>query len=566
MASGGRRLAVVGGVLALCALAGGLLGYGIDRFAGPPAPVAPAVVAVPPPAPPPGSPASQQPAPAPAPTASAPTTSAPIAPVAAPPAAGRAVLADAACPDGPPPPGPGPRCHSLRVPSDWLRPDSLPLDLFVMVLPALDGAPAADPVVLLSGGPGQGGSDDLRGTAAILAPLRGARDLILVDQRGTGRSRPSLRCPGLDPLRYWFGGVTAEDAAACLDPLRRAGYRLEDFDSGQSAADLRALRGALGVERWNVVATSYGGVLAQALLRIDGAAVRSLVLNSPAAPDATWLDLDRLTAIRQAHRRMVEDCAAQPDCARAFPRLGQVVERLSAALERRPLDLRLRHPGSGTETDLRLTWPMVASVLALRLGSADSMVPLPALIDHLDRVVAARPAAAGRVDDPAVASLVMPPSFWRALDSLAYGLNLTVGCRENRPRIDAAAARRAAADLRPYVVAEAVETDYDAACPALKLPPVDDAFYRPVDSDVPTLILTGVYDTLTAPARAEAMGRSLRRAVQLSFRGLGHDVLGASPCGRTAAARFVETLSAGDAGSCLERLLPPAFATRLPER
>ncbi|WP_194912867.1 alpha/beta hydrolase [Azospirillum sp. INR13] len=159
---------------------------------------------------------------------------------------------------------------------------------------------------------------------------------------------------------------------------------------------------------------------------------------------------------------------------------------------------------------------------------------------------------------------MVPPAIWGVLDKLAYGLNLTVGCRENRPRIDAAAARRAAADLRPHVVADAVETDYDAACPVLNLPPVDASFYRPVESDVPALILTGAYDTFTAPARAEAMGRSLRRATLMSFRGIGHDVLGVSPCGRSAAARFVETLTTGDAGACVERLLPPTFATRLP--
>ncbi|KAA0588236.1 alpha/beta fold hydrolase (plasmid) [Azospirillum oryzae] len=555
MNGGGRRLAIIGGLLVLCALAGGLLGLGIDRLTGPsttpalaPAPAAAPsqIVAV--------EPLPAIPAPLPAPLPAAVPAAAPVQPA-------LPALAEARCPDGPLPAGPAPRCRSFRVPSDWQRPDSLPVDLFVTILPALNGAPAADPVVLLSGGPGQGGSDDLRGTAAILAPMRAGRDVILVDQRGTGLSKPSLRCPGLDPLRYWFGGVTAEDATACLDPLRRSGYRLEDFDSGQSAADLPALRRALGVERWNVVATSYGGVLAQALLRIDGAAVRSLVLNSPATADATWLDLDRLTAIRQAHRRMVEDCAAQPDCARAFPRLGQAVERLAAALERRPLELRLRHPVTGRETDLRLDWPMLAGVLALRLGSGDGMVAVPALLDRLDRIVG-DPAATGRVDDPAVLSLVMPPPIWTVLDSLAYGLNLTVGCRENRPHIDAGAARRAAADLRPFVMAEAVETDYDAACPALGLPPVDTSFYRPVAADVPALILTGAYDTFTAPARAEAMGRSLPRATLLSFRGLGHDVLGTSLCGRNAAARFVETLAVGDAGACVERLLPPTFATR----
>ncbi|AWU96242.1 alpha/beta fold hydrolase [Azospirillum ramasamyi] len=549
MDSGGRRLAVIGGALALCALAGGILGVGIDRLSGPSSsgPPPTLIAESPPPLPVAGTASEARPVPAPLPLS---------------------VLVDTPCPDGTPPAGPAPRCHSLRVPSDWQRPDSPPLDLFVMVLPALSGAPAADPVVVLAGGPGQGGSDDPRGTAAMLEPMRATRDIILADQRGTGRSAPSLRCPALDPLRTWFGGVTAEDAVACLDSLRRAGYRLEDFDSGRSAADLRALRGALGVERWNIVATSYGGVLAQALLRADGGAVRSLVLNSPAAVDATWLDLDRLTAIRQAHRRMVEDCAAQPDCARAFPQLGQAVERLSAALERRPLELRLRHPGTGRESVLQLSWPVLATVLALRLGGADGMVVMPALLDRLDRAVAqgggTGTGGALRLEDSAVLSLLVPPAIWGVLGNLAYGLNLTVGCRENRPRIDAAAARRAAADLRPYVVAEAVETDYDAACPVLNLPPVDASFYRPVESEVPALILTGVYDTFTAPARAGEMGRSLRRATLMSFRGIGHDVLGVSPCGRSAAARFVETLSTGDAGACVERLLPPTFATRLP--
>jgi len=474
-----------------------------------------------------------------------------------------------ACPDAPTMQGPAPRCAVLRVPSDRERPDRPPVELFVLTLPALAPAPAADPVVVLSGGPGQGGSDDVRSAVALFGAMRERRDVILVDQRGTGRSRPSLHCPALDPLRFWYGGVTAEDATACLAPVRSAGFRLESFDTGESAADLRDLRAALGVERWNVVATSYGGILAQALLRVDGEAVRSLVLNSPAVPDATWLDLDRLTAIRETYGRLFADCVAQPACTRAFPDLAGSIERIAAGLERKPLEARLRAPNSGgasgQETVWRFTWPMVASTLSFRLGSAGGMAALPAQLDQLDRMVTERQP----VDDRALVALLMPDLFWSVSDTLAYGLNLTIGCRENRPRIDAPAARRAAQALRPYVTAEAVETDYDAACPALALAPVDSGFYRAVPSDVPTLILTGLYDTLAVPARADALKGTLSRAAVVPFRGIGHDVLGASVCARTLAARHVDQLGVGplgtgEAGDCPERFQPPVFATSLP--
>ncbi|MCG5240452.1 alpha/beta fold hydrolase [Azospirillum doebereinerae] len=533
-------LALLAGSVAV----GGLIGVAYHRLTAPSpgVPSAVAVVTVPPPQ----ELLSITPAPA------VPTPATPLSTVLR--------LTAVACPDEAGMPGPAPRCAVLRVPSDRLRPNGPPVDLFVLTLPALAPTPAADPVVVLSGGPGQGGSDDLHGAVAIFGAMRERRDVILVDQRGTGRSRPSLHCPALDPLRFWYGGVTAEDATACLSPLRREGFWLESFDTGESASDLRDLRVALGVERWNVVATSYGGILAQALLRVDGEAVRSLVLNSPAMPDATWLDFDRLTAIRETYRRLFADCAAQPACAHAFPNLDGTVERIAAGLERQPLETRLRAPSSGREAAWRFTWPMVASTLSFRLGSGGGMAALPAQLDRLDRMVAGRQPA----DERTLAALLMPDLFWNVSDTLAYGLNLTIGCRENRPRIDAADARRAAQGLRPYVMADTVETDYDTACPALSLAPVESGFYRPVVSEVPTLILTGVYDTLTVPARAEALKNTLRRAVVLPFRGVGHDVLGASLCARTLAARHVDLLEVGNAGDCPERFLPPVFVTVLP--
>lgn len=500
----------------------------------------------PPPVPQPAAPRVLSPPPAPPAAAVAQTPSAPV------PGALRA----AACPSLSLA-GPAPRCATMRAALDWNAPDGTAIDIFVTVLPALGPGHAEDPVVVLSGGPGQAGSDEAAAIGAALEPVRRNRDVVLVDQRGTGRSVPSLRCPAIGSTEYWYGGVTAQAVRGCLEPVRRAGYDLARFDTTQSAGDLAALRAALGVARWNVVATSYGGVLADALMKVDGAAVRSLVLNSPATAEATWLDRDRFAALRDAHARMAEDCAAQPDCARAFPDLAQAVPRLAHALAGRPLPMAETVAGGPVRP---LRWDWIAPMVGMRLGVGTGVSEVPALLARLGAV-----AAAPQPPDPAaVRRLLLPPALAGAVEQLAYGLNLIIGCRENRPAVDAERARAAAAEFWPWAAAGTVETDYDVACPALGLPPVDPAFYEPAAGEVPTLILTGAYDTVVAPSRVAALKARMPRALLVGFRGIGHDVLGASGCARAIAAAFVGDPQTPPPLDCSERFLPPTFDTDRP--
>jgi len=447
-------------------------------------------------------------------------------------------------------------CGRLKVPADWSTPETGPaIDMFVAVLRALGPETDPDPVLALSGGPGQAGSDSPAFFAERLAPVRARRDIILVDQRGAGLSNPSLRCPKIDPVRYWFGGVTRDDVLGCLGPVKDAGYRLEIFDTPSFVRDLVALRGALGVARWNIVATSYGAIPAAILTREDGAAIRSMVLNSPTDATSTWLDLDRLTEIKRVYKTLEEDCATQPACARAHPGLADIIPRLAAATTARPLRARLRDTADGRDIDGRFAWASISNALTLRLGVGDGASTMPAVLERIDRSAASR----GTDADQSVATALAPDVLWRAFRELAYGLNLVIGCRENRPRIDAAAARRAAAGLAPQVVATAVETDYDAACPVLGLAVAAPDLYIPATGSMPTLILTGRYDTLVPTARADSIARGLSSARVVRFRGLGHDVLGASVCAARVAARFIESGGSAPMEDCAERLLPPRF-------
>lgn len=517
-----------------------------------PAPtVATAPVATPAAVSPPAATADAKPA-APAPSPETVAALPPPIPPAAPPEAPAPSLIAAPCPAlGLP--APAPRCAVLRAPQSWARGDGPPVDMFVTVLPGSGPAVEPDPVLVLSGGPGQAGSLEAPSLATVLAGLRAHRDVVLIDQRGTGRSRPLLACPDIDPAAFWLGGLTPESVDACVAPVRAQGYRLDSFDTGEAARDLAALRKALGVTRWNLLATSYGAVLAAELVRIDGGGVRSLVLNSPTTARATWLDRDRLADTRRLFAQLVQDCAGQPACARAFPGLGEAVPRLAARLTERPLTLAIWPDQPAPRREL-VGWDRIAGMLAFRLGAGAAMTELPAVLDRLER------SGAGQGGDPvALTGLLLPDGFRHLFDRLAYGLNLIIGCRENRPLVDAAAARRNAQDLRPYVVPDAVETDFDVACPRLGLPPAPAELYRPLTANLPVLILTGAYDTLVPRVRVEELAAGLPRATVVSFRGLGHDVLGGSPCAAEIAAHFIDQPGAAAPEDCAERFLPPTF-------
>lgn len=448
--------------------------------------------------------------------------------------------------------GPSPRCAVLRVAEDWAKPKATPaVDVFVLVLPTRSSEASREPLVVLSGGPGQAGSLEVLGLASRLEAARAHRDIVFVDQRGTGRSTPSLACPAIDPAAYWFGGLTEQDIKACLDPVRSAGYKLEHFDTRQSAHDLVALRKALGIPAWSVLATSYGAVLAAELLRIDEAGVSAVVLNSPATARSGWLDSDRFNANRRIVQQLIDDCRAQTDCAAAFPDLDHVVLKLAAVFDQRPITF--EHAGPSGIRRWELRWPQISQSITLFLGMGTGMTAVPALFTALSDAVRA-PAQPDRLG-----RLVYPDGFDALFQHLSYGLNVVIGCRENRPRYDAAAARAAARPLYPIVAADSVEIDYDVACPALDLPAIDDSFYRPVTSGVSGLILTGAYDTLVAPERVNELASGLKRSTVVAFRSLGHDVLGNSACAARAVAAFLDQPNAEPKVDCAERFLPPTF-------
>jgi pimeloyl-ACP methyl ester carboxylesterase len=185
-----------------------------------------------------------------------------------------------------------------------------------------------EPVVYISGGPG----NPLTIYAGFQArtPYAPRRDLILVDQRGTGRSEPSL-CPDFDRRLLEDSvalAVTVTDETlmqrqaayvACRDQAIRRGFDLKDFGTQVTAEDLDWVRQALRVERWNVYGESYGTAVAMTLAALHPETVRSLVLDSIYPPDPVPL---WSATVKDRRDAFFANCARDQICSTSFPDLA----------------------------------------------------------------------------------------------------------------------------------------------------------------------------------------------------------------------------------------------------
>lgn len=425
------------------------------------------------------------------------------------------------------------RCGRLSVPLDHDTPAGRKISIFVTALLAEKEAAGAVPVVYLSGGPGQAGSTEADYLATLFAEVRRERTVLLVDQRGTGRAEPSLLCPKVDPTAILTGNVTAAAVAECRRSLG-AEIKLDAFTSEAAARDIVMLRKAFGIERWDVIGTSYGGVLALALLRGDPTGVRSVLLNSPSLQAGAWREPARLRAIADAFRRLFADCATVPACAARAPDLRDAFDRISDRM-------RQQSPAG---------WNDALTALVLRLGTGVAAAALPDLIVRLDR---APPA-----DAAAMVKAILPPEVGIDGRRFALMLNLATSCLEDKPA-SRATLTGLAASLYPYIGPETLDPNLDTACPVLGLRPIAPL---PLDKTIPqrpVLMLSGLYDTFAPATNAQQIAAVLPKARFATFRGFGHDLLAASACARTMMARFLAAPDQPDLPDCAELYLPPPF-------
>lgn len=431
----------------------------------------------------------------------------------------------------------------LKRPLDPARADGPAIDLHFAVLPAVARQKKPDPVFFLAGGPGQSAVELAGQVQRLLARFTYRRDIVLVDQRGTGRSAP-LTCDDEADLRQPL--AEAADAAhrdarlaACRQRLQALPHGdLRQYTTTLAMHDLDAVRRALGAERIDLVGVSYGTRAALEYLRLYPGAVRRVVLDGVAPPDMA-LPAAFSTDGQAALDAVFAACEAEPACRARHPALRAQWQALLASL---PREAGIVHPFTGQPERLRLTRERL-------LAWVRAPLYVPALASALPAALAQ--AAQGRFE-PLVA-LAAATSGARS-GAPALGMHFSVVCAEDVPRL-ALSSDGPGADFGRGD-AEA----YRRTCADWPRAEVAPAFYRVLPSPVPVLLLSGAADPATPPRHGARVAQALGpRAWHVVVPNAGHGVM-ALGCVRDLVFRFVDADEPAAPGACADALpRPPAF-------
>ena len=440
------------------------------------------------------------------------------------------------------------QCGTLAVPEDRSKPGGRKIEIFAAVLPVNTVTPKSDPLVVLAGGPGQAAST-LAPFASRLAELRRTRDVVLVDQRGTGRSSP-LVCDAFKPRDT---DVLEPDplprAKSCVDELTSKGVDLAQYTTTAWIADLEAVREALGYERWNLWAGSYGTRVAQEYLRTHADRVRTMVLDG-VAPPGMIISLDVWPTREAVLASILKACAASQPCAKAHPDAGATLSAIERSLgEGREAEV--VDPRTGQTQRVRVTFDAVLAALQPLTYAPETAVLLPEMLAL---------AAKGEFAPLLAAN---PNASTRESEQTNAALHFSVTCAEDVPRITPEAEKAVLGDLPTRRLAQQTI----AVCGVWPRGVVPADFAKPVASDVPTLIFSGGMDPVTPPAYGAEVAKDLPNGRHIVAPGYGH-IVSYHACGARLIATFVEDAGiARLAPTCVSHfeksVPPPLFPNRL---
>ena len=461
-------------------------------------------------------------------------------------------------------------CGYLVVPEDRSRSDGRTIRLMVAKYPARSLEKRTDPVVYLAGGPGDIAPLDVN--RLIAANFIRDRDILVVSQRGTMFSEPALTCASADNfarellgLRFYSEATKRAHLAAtqaCHRELAATGADLSAYNSTENAADFADLRTALGLTTWNVYGTSYGSYLAQTLMRDHPEGIRSVVLDSVlpttyTIPGNWWIT-------RAGFDNLFQACAAETACNAAHPHLEKTFTELVNKFEAKPLTTTVRDPVTGKDLKVVLDGGALVDWLRNQNYAVSLLRAAPDLIGEL---AAGRPEA---VEAIAKDRIGRAPPPGPGVPALGYGLSYGVTCREDYPFAtpeDLAAAGRAAFPNYPASVQDEGVGGWayvnEDCRDVWKVPAGPAAMRQPVASSIPTLLISGSFDTLTSLAGAKAAAANLSNATIISIPGVGHVVAPESPCAQAVIVSFLADPLAPDT-SCVGALKPASFTSQGP--
>jgi pimeloyl-ACP methyl ester carboxylesterase len=440
------------------------------------------------------------------------------------------------------------QCGTLSVPENPAQPNGRRIALNIAWLPAAEsGNHDPDPVFLIAGGPGQSATESFPALIPAFGDVRKNRDLLLVDQRGTGKSNP-LQCKlengegAADDEANESPEAARDMAVECRDTLARKAD-LRYYTTTDAVRDLDAVREAIGAEHVNLMGVSYGTRVAQQYAMRYPAHTRTITLDS-VAPNAIYLGNDFARNLESALDLQFGRCAKTPGCTKA---LGNPRQRLDALMTKLRTDAPLvqyRDAATGEMHEERLRPAHVAGLARMYAYAPLASSILPLLLHEADQ---------GRYEGLMSLSKMLGGTM---SDAMMYGMQLSVVCTED------AAGLHVDDAMASSILGNSLVDLMQAQCAVWPRGAVPKDFHAPLATKVPALLLTGELDPVTPPAYAAQVVKSLPNGRSLVLRGQGHNVI-AVGCTPKLFAQFLESADAKALDAkCLDSLAyTPPFTT-----
>jgi pimeloyl-ACP methyl ester carboxylesterase len=442
-------------------------------------------------------------------------------------------------------------CGYIIVPEDHGNPTGSTIRLATVILRDQSEDHQPDPVIILSGGPGEKAVANAYAFGPIFAPLHPNRDLILFDQRGVGLSEPALDCPAWEAMQFEVLDEpdievalekTFDALMVCRDELVESGIDLDAYNTQQNAADVNAIRLALGYDQINLYGASYGSLLAQATARDYPETVRSVVIASVLPLEKSFF-VDVSTVAMETLMRLVDACTTDQACNLAFPDLQNVLFDVVDRLNQEPLSITLTDPVDGQQYDALLTGDGVVGNLVGLLYQTQVIPSLPQAIYDVYNG-----------DFELMTQLRSLNLMF--IHSLSRGMTYSVMCTEDligkTPQdfldVRAALPKQLVGPTDPEVL---MEYSIFSVCEQWPITEADQDAKLPLASDIPTLVLEGEYDPVTPSQYGMLVAENLSHSYFFEFPGIGHNITGSSECALQIAGTFLKDPSQTPDSACI---------------
>ena len=453
-------------------------------------------------------------------------------------------------------------CGYLTVPEFHAKPEGATIQLAVAIIHPKNKQPLPDPLIMAQGGPGGSTIDTYASRLLTDSRLRGNRDIILFDQRGTLYSKPALLCTenfdltlatlNEDLSQEESDRLYTEALGKCHDRLVKEGVNLSAFNSFENAADINDLTQALGYEQVNLYGVSYGTLLALHALRAYPNILRSVIIDSVVPPQTNFI-LEAPRSENRSFSALFDACKASPACDAAYPDLEKVFFDLVERFNKEPVHLMLTDTDTGEEHAALLNGDGLISMLFQMLYATEILPYLPKVIYE-----------AQRGEFTLLKRIMEVIVFDR---TMSEGMYYSVICAEDS---DFSIDELKLDGIRPQL-AEGQKEGTASLLTACKNWAVTDLGSRadePVVSDVPTLVLSGAFDPITPPAFGQAAAATLSRSYAYTFLNGGHGAALSGQCQDSIILQFLDDPNRAPDTSCIAenpmRFTLPGDITPLP--